>query len=95
VLRDERGIACVFQDRLWLALDGHDVAMPFFIWRKTMLNFTENMKRISQLADKALIHTQEEKYPSTRDDIILISICCNEALQQLDEMVSMKSQGKS
>ncbi len=60
-----------------------------------MLNFTENMKRILQLADQALIHTQEEKYPMTRDDLIRISICCNEALKQLDEMVSMKSQGKS
>ena len=59
-----------------------------------MLNFTENMERISQLSDKALIHTQEEKYPMTRDDLIQISICCNEALQQLDEMVSMKNQGK-
>ena len=59
-----------------------------------MLNFTEHMKRISYLADQVLIHTQEEKFPMTRDDLIQISIHCNEALQQLDEMVFMKSQGK-
>ena len=59
-----------------------------------MLNFTENMKRILYLADKTLIHTQEEKFPMARDDLIRISICCNEALQQLDEMVSMKHHGK-
>lgn len=60
-----------------------------------MLDFTENVKRISYLADQTLIHTQEEKYPKTRDDLVQISIHCNEALQQLDEMVSMKSQGKN
>jgi len=59
-----------------------------------MLNFTEHIKRISYLADQALIHTQEEKYPMTRDDIVRISIHCNEALQRLDEMVLMKNQGK-
>jgi len=55
-----------------------------------MLNFTEHMKRISYLSDQALIHSQEEKYPMTRDDIVRISIHCNEALQQLDEMVMLK-----
>lgn len=60
-----------------------------------MLNFTENMKRISQLANKVLVNTQEEKFSMTRDNLIRISIHCNKALQQLDEIVLMKSQGKS
>ena len=59
-----------------------------------MLNFTDHMKRISDLSDKALIHTQEEKYPMTRDDLIRISIHCNEALQQLDDLVLIQHQGK-
>lgn len=63
--------------------------------QEEMLNFQEHMKGIINLAEKALIHTQEEKYPLIRDDLIRISIHCNEALQQLDDMVLLKQQGKN
>jgi len=59
-----------------------------------MLNFTEQMKRIIQLAEQTLVHVQAENYDSALDDLMRIGINCNEAIQQLDELIHIKYQNK-
>ncbi|MBA7712652.1 hypothetical protein ES703_121635 [subsurface metagenome] len=54
-----------------------------------MLNFTEHIKRVSQLADQTLVDVQGKKYDSVREHLIKISINVNEAMQQLDEMTAV------
>jgi len=58
-----------------------------------MLNFTEHMKRIVHLAEQSLVHAQSGEFKPAADDIINISIQCNEAMQQLDDMSLMARQG--
>lgn len=58
-----------------------------------MLNFTEHMKRIIQLSEQTLVHVQEENYDLALDDLMKIGINCNEAVQQLDELMHTVSQG--
>ncbi len=52
-----------------------------------MLNFTEHMKRIVQLAEQTLVHVQAKNHDSALDDLMEIGINCNEAVQQLDELI--------
>ncbi len=59
-----------------------------------MLNFTAHMKWIIQLAHESLDHAKSEEFKSASDDVINISIHCNEAMQQLDELIHTVSQGK-
>lgn len=55
-----------------------------------MLNFTENMKRIIQLAEQSLVHVQSKDYDSASEDLLQININANLAMQQLlDAMVKM------
>ena len=56
-----------------------------------MLNFTEHMKRIINLAEQSLVHVQAERFDSACEDVINISVNAKEAIQQLDEMMHMKS----
>ena len=58
-----------------------------------MLNFTEHMKRIIHLAQQSLIHAQDGKFKPAADDVIKISIHCNESMQLLDDMSLMTRQG--
>jgi len=58
-----------------------------------MLNFTEQMKRIIQLAEQTLVHVQAENYDSALDDLMRIGIKNNEAVQQLDELIHTLQQG--
>ncbi|GAI68270.1 unnamed protein product [marine sediment metagenome] len=58
-----------------------------------MLNFTEHMKRIIELAEQSLVHVQAEKFDSARDDLNSISLFAKEAMQQLDDMSLIASQG--
>ena len=58
-----------------------------------MLTFTEHMKYIIDLSEKALIHAQSGKFKPAADDVIKISIHCNEAMQQLDDMSLLAYQG--
>ena len=58
-----------------------------------MLNFTEHMKRIIQLAEQSLVHVQAKNFDTALDDLMKIGINCNEAIQQLDELMHMQSQG--
>jgi len=58
-----------------------------------MLNFTEHMKRIIQLAEQSLVHVQAEKFEPAAEDLLKISINTNEAMQQIDELSLMKQQG--
>ena len=55
--------------------------------------FTDHMKRISYLSDQSLVHVQDEKYGSAREDLLCISMNMNEALQHLDEMILIQHQG--
>ena len=59
-----------------------------------MLNFTEHMKRIIQLAEQSLVHVQAENFGMATDDLMKIGTNCNEAMQQLDEFSGLKHQGK-
>ncbi len=59
-----------------------------------MLNFTEHMEKIIELANYTLRHAKAGKFKTSADDLISISIHCNEAMQQLDEMSLMAYQGK-
>ncbi|MBA7586400.1 hypothetical protein ES708_28398 [subsurface metagenome] len=59
-----------------------------------MLNFTEHMKRIVHLAEQSQVHVQSENYDTALDDLMNIGINCNEAVQQLDELIHTVSQGK-
>ena len=52
-----------------------------------MLNFTEHIKQIIQLSESSLVHVQAENYDSALDDLMKIGINCNEAVQQLDELM--------
>jgi len=58
-----------------------------------MLNFTEHMKWIIQLAERVLVHVQAEKFDLALDDLMNIGIMCNEAVQQLDELIHTIQQG--
>lgn len=60
-----------------------------------MLNFTEHMKRIIQLAEQSLVHVQSENFGMATDDLMKIGVNCNEAMQQLDEFSLLKHQGKN
>jgi len=57
-----------------------------------MLNFTENMKRIIQLAEQSLIHVQSENYDTAHDDLLKIWVNCDDAVKQLDELIKIKMQ---
>lgn len=57
-----------------------------------MLNFTEHMKQIIQLAEQSLIHAQAEKFEPAAADLVRISTHTNEAIRQLDELSFMKEQ---
>lgn len=57
-----------------------------------MLNFTEHMKRIHYLADQANFNVLKEDYDTALDDLMKIGINCNEAIQQLDELMHTISQ---
>lgn len=57
-----------------------------------MLNFTEHLKRIIQLAEQTLVHVQAENYDSALDDLMEIGISNNEAVQQLDELIRTSQQ---
>ncbi len=57
-----------------------------------MLTFTEHMKRIIQLAEQSLVHSQAERFESAADCLVNISINVNKAIQQIDEMSFMKEQ---
>jgi len=56
------------------------------------MNFTEHMKRIIYLAEQSLVHAQDGKFKPAADDVIKISIHCNEAMQQLDDMSLITNQ---
>lgn len=58
-----------------------------------MLNFTEHMKRIHYLADQANFNVLKEDYDTALDDLMKIGINCNEAIQQLDELMHTISKG--
>jgi len=58
-----------------------------------MLNFTEHMKRIILLAEQSRRHAQSGEFKPASDDVIKISIHCNEAMQQLDDMSLLAHQG--
>lgn len=60
-----------------------------------MLNFTEHIKQIIQLSESSLVHVQAENYDSALDDLMKIGINCNEAVQQLDELMHTVSQGSN
>ena len=59
-----------------------------------MLNFTEHMKWIIKLTEQCSRHAQAEKFEDATTDVMRISIHCNEAMQQLDEMSLLKQQSK-
>jgi len=52
-----------------------------------MLNFTEHMKRIHYLADQANSNVLKGDHDTALDDLMKIGINCNEAVQQLDELM--------
>ncbi|MBA7563306.1 hypothetical protein ES708_04961 [subsurface metagenome] len=58
-----------------------------------MLNFTEHMKRIIKLAEKTLVHVQQENFGKAAVDVLEISTSATEAMQQLDELSLLKQQG--
>lgn len=58
-----------------------------------MLNFTEHLKLIIQLAEQTLIHVQAENYDSALDDLMRIGVNNNEAVQQLDELIHTGHRG--
>ncbi|MBA7609969.1 hypothetical protein ES703_17172 [subsurface metagenome] len=60
-----------------------------------MLNFTENMKRIIDLANDALKHSQEEKYQNVREDLDNIHAHTTSAQQQLHALEFTKAQGRT
>ncbi len=59
-----------------------------------MLTYTEHMKRIKYFAQQSLVHAQAGKFEPASAELISISIHCNEAMQQLDDMSLMAYQGK-
>ena len=59
-----------------------------------MLNFTEHMKRIHHLTDQANLNVLKEDYDTALDDLMKIGINCNEAVQQLDELMHKVKQSK-
>ncbi|MBA7702732.1 hypothetical protein ES703_111502 [subsurface metagenome] len=59
-----------------------------------MLNFTEHMKRIIELAEQTLVHVQDDKINPAAADLMGISNHATEAMQQLDEFSLLKHQGK-
>lgn len=59
-----------------------------------MLTFIEHMKRIIELAEKTLVHVQAEDFDTALDDLMKIGINCNEAIQQLDELMHTVKQSK-
>ncbi len=59
-----------------------------------MLNFTEHMKRIIELAEKTLVHVQQENFGKAAVNVLEISTSATEAMQQLDEISLLKQQGK-
>ncbi len=59
-----------------------------------MLNFTEHMKRIIELAEKTLIHVQQENFGKAAVNVMEISTSATEAMQQLDDMSLIAYQGK-
>ncbi len=58
-----------------------------------MLNFTENMKRISYLTDRTLVHVQAENYQKAREDLDNIHVHTTDAQQQIIELEFAKAQG--
>lgn len=58
-----------------------------------MFTFTEHMKHIMRLAERALREAKSGKFKPAADDVIKISIHCNESMQQLDDMSLMAYQG--
>lgn len=52
-----------------------------------MLNFTENMKRIIQLAEQSLVHVQAEKFDNAHEDLVNIMNSTYAANRQLDELI--------
>jgi len=58
-----------------------------------MLNFTEHMKQIMRLAERSLREAKSGNFKPAADDVIKISIHCNEAMQQLDDMSLLAHQG--
>ncbi|MBA7522337.1 hypothetical protein ES705_14455 [subsurface metagenome] len=58
------------------------------------MNFTEHMKRIIELAEKTLVHVQEENFGKAAVDVMKISTNATKAMQQLDEFSLLKHQGK-
>lgn len=59
-----------------------------------MLNFTEHMKRIIQLAEQSLVHAQGGKFTAASDDLFQISDHSLEARNQLDDMSLTAHQGR-
>ena len=53
------------------------------------------MKRIIELAESTLVHVQGEKYDTALGDLMKIGINCNEAVQQLDDLMLTVSQGNA
>lgn len=59
-----------------------------------MLNFTEHMKHIIQLAKQSLVHAQAGKFTAASVDLFNISDHSLEARQQLDDMILTAYQGR-
>ncbi len=59
-----------------------------------MLNFTEHMKRIIQLAEQSLVHVQSDRFKPACEAVFNISTHCDQAAQLLDDMSLLKQQGK-
>lgn len=58
------------------------------------MTFTEHMKRIIELAEKTLVHVQEENFGRAAVDVMKISTSATEAMQQLDDISLIAYQGK-
>ncbi|MBA7567242.1 hypothetical protein ES708_08951 [subsurface metagenome] len=58
------------------------------------MTFTEHMKRIIELAEKSLVHVQEENFGNAAVDVMEISNNATKAMQQLDEISLSKHQSK-
>ncbi|MBA7544180.1 hypothetical protein ES705_36532 [subsurface metagenome] len=58
------------------------------------MTFTEHMKRIIELAEKSLVHVQEENYQKARGDLNNIHAHTSLAQQQLSNLEFTKAQDK-
>lgn len=59
-----------------------------------MLNFTDHMKRIIQLAEQAMKNVEEQNFTLVQDAIVKITLHNKQAEAELDDALLMRHQGR-